>query len=264
MRGKLTGRKHLAKPPAPACSGIAGHERVSCQSCHSPWVTACASCHTQWDGNGERTDALTGRVARGAWVEYDGRPRMDAPALGVLSRGGEPSVEPAAPGMIMTLNPPRAPSPRELPATAGSLLGPATRFVRAYALAVPHTTTRAGRSCASCHLDPFALGYGYGELSLASKEGSSAWRFQPTYAPSRIDGLPADAWIPFLSAEGASGGVATRTAFAPLARDAQRRTLAVGACLECHDPRTPAGRAMYLKFRESVTRAGPRCRVPAP
>jgi hypothetical protein len=259
VRGKLSGRRHLATPPARACSDLAGHARLSCQSCHTPWVTSCAACHTQWDARGERTDPTTGRVVAGAWVEYDGPPRMTAPALGLLSRDGTSSIEPVAPGMIMTLNPPGAPAPRELPAAAGSLVGPQTRFLRAYALAVPHTTTRAGRSCASCHLDPFALGYGRGELSLVRREGGWAWRFEPTYAPSR-DRLPADAWIPFLSAE----GVATRTSLAPLERDAQLRTLAVGACLPCHDPRSPAGRAIYSRFTESIARPDARCRVPVP
>ncbi len=260
VRGKLTGRRHLATPPAPACSDVEGHASLSCQSCHTPWVTSCASCHTQWDATGERTDQLTSRRASGAWVEFDGPPRMDAPALGVLSRDGTTSIEPVAPGMIMTLNPPGAPAPRELPATAGSLVGPGTRFLRAYALAVPHTTSRVGRSCGSCHLDPFALGYGHGELALVRSAGSWSWRFDPTYAAARQDGLPADAWIPFLST---SAGVATRAALAPLDREAQARTLAVGACLACHDPRTPSGGALYRRFRESLTRATPRCRVPA-
>ncbi len=259
LRGKLTGRQHFATPPARVCSDLAGHARLSCQSCHTPWVTSCAACHTQWDAKGERTDPFTGRVVAGAWVEYDGPPRMTAPALGVLSRDGAARIEPVAPGMIMTLNPPGAPAPGELPAAAGALVGPQTRFLRAYALAVPHTTTRAGRSCASCHLDPFALGYGRGELALVRHAGKWAWRFDPTYAPSR-DGLPEDAWIPFLSAPAA--GVATRTALAPLDLDAQLRTLAVGACLPCHDPGSPPGRAIYSRFRESLTRAGPRCRVP--
>ncbi len=263
VRGKLDGKRHLATPPAAACRDLAGHARLSCQSCHTPWVTSCAACHTQWDAQGTRVDPRTGRETAGAWVEYDGPPRVDAPALGVLSRDGAASIEPVAPGMILTLNPPGAAAPRELPATAGALLGPQTRFLRAYALAVPHTTTRAGRSCESCHLDPFALGYGHGELELVRRGGSWSWRFEPTYAASRQDGLPADAWIPFLSLS-TPAGVATRAALAPLDRDAQARTLAVGACLSCHDPRTPGGRAIYQRFRESLTRATPRCRVPGP
>jgi hypothetical protein len=254
LRGKLSGRRHVATPPAPACAELEGHARLSCQSCHTPWVTACATCHTQWDAR-----------ARGGqpWVEYDAPPREAAPALGVLARGRETTIEPVVPGMIMTVNPPGAPAPPELPGTAGALVGEGTRFLRAYALAVPHTTTKAGRSCASCHAEPAALGYGEGALALVARDGGAPrWRFRPTWAASRQDGLPADAWIPFLS--DAPGAVATRTSVRPLELEAQRRTLAVGACLPCHDPRTPAGRALYLRWRERAGRPGPSCRVPAP
>jgi hypothetical protein len=265
QRGKLGGKRLLATRPARACTELEGHARLSCQSCHTPWVTSCAACHTQWDAEGKAVHALDGLERTGAWVEYDGPPRSVAPALGVLRRDGESRIEPVAPGMIMTLNPPGAAAPRELPAGAGSLVGSRTRFLRAYALAVPHTTTRAGRTCASCHQDPFALGYGRGTLALERRAGRWAWRFEPVYAPSPQDGLPADAWIPFpSSAAEAAKGVATRTELAPLERDAQLRTLAVGACLPCHDPGSPAGRALYARFRDSVARAGPRCRVPAP
>ena len=65
--------------------------------------------------------------------------------------------------------------------------------MRAYALAVPHTTTRAGRSCASCHGDPFALGYGRGRLTLARVDGGWTWRFEPEQEASPVDGLPLDA-----------------------------------------------------------------------
>ncbi|HEY6001352.1 MAG TPA: hypothetical protein VIV57_00680, partial [Anaeromyxobacter sp.] len=264
QRGKLGGKRLLATPPARACTELSGHARLSCQSCHTPWVTSCAACHTQWDAAGKAVDALTGRERTGAWVEYDGPPQAVAPALGVLRRDGESRIEPVAPGMIMTLNLPGAPAPRELPAAAGPLVGPRTRFLRAYALAVPHTTTRAGRTCASCHQDPFALGYGRGTLALERREGHWVWRFDPAYAPSPKDGLPADAWIPFPPGAAGAAGVTTRTALAPLEREAQVRTLAVGACLPCHDPGSPAGRALYARFRESVARAGPRCRVPSP
>jgi hypothetical protein len=260
LRGKIGARRHVGTPPAPACSAIRGHERLSCQSCHTPWVTTCVSCHTQWDRAADRLDVLgTGRRERGAWVEYDGRPRRDAPALGVHTRDGVTRIEPVVPGMILTLNGPDVPAPDALPETAEPLVGERTRFLRAYALAVPHTTTTVGRSCASCHRDPFALGYGRGELSLEQVKSAWEWRFEPEHEVLPQDGLPADAWIAFL---GGPGAVATRRALAPLERDAQLRTLAVGACLECHDPATHRGRAIYSDFRASLGRATASCRVP--
>ncbi len=259
LRGKLSDRRHLATPPAAACTEIEGHRGLSCQACHAAWVTTCSSCHTQWDGRAERIDPLTRRREPGAWVEYDGQPAAGPPALGVFTRDGATRVEPVVPGMIMTLNGPAVAAPSPLPDTAGPLLSKETRFVRAYALAVPHTTTRAGRSCASCHREPSALGYGRGALALARVDGRWTWRFEPEHAASPFDGLPADAWIPFLSDRPAT---ATRTALRPLDREAQLRTLAVGACLPCHDPALPRWRGLYLRFRESLGRATPRCEVP--
>jgi hypothetical protein len=258
LRGKLSGKLHVATPPARACRELAGHERLSCQSCHSPWATSCVTCHTQWDPRAVRAPP-GGRREPGAWIEYEGTPRHGAPALGVLTRGGGAEIEPVVPGMIQTLNGPDVPAPAPLPETSGPLVQDRTRFLRAWAFSVPHTTTRAGRSCASCHRDPFALGYGEGELSLERDGGAWRWRFEPAGARSERDGLPEDAWIPFLSA---GGGAATRASLAPLEPEAQLRTLAVGACLPCHDP--ARARGIYLRFRESLARATPRCRVPAP
>lgn len=250
VRGKVNGERHLAKRPASACGAIAGHERLSCQSCHSEWVPQCIGCHTQFDAKDR------------AWVEYDVAPRQGLASLGLFERDARTSIEPFAPGMVMTLNPPGALSPVPLPRTATPLIGKGTRFVRAYALAVPHTTTRKGRSCQSCHLDPNALGYGQGRLFLETVKGAAIWRFEPSTPASPFDGLPSDAWIGFLSEP--TQAAATRTAARPLELAAQRRTLEAGACMTCHDPATPAGAALYLDYRAARDRRSPRCAVVAP
>lgn len=254
VKGKLSAREHVSTPPARACAALPGHARLSCQSCHSPWVTSCISCHTQWDAGAP--PAVPG--AGGRWVEYEAPPRLDAPALGLLRRDGVVRIEPVVPGMILTANGPGVRVPAPLPEVAAGLVGPGTRALRAWALAVPHTTTRAGRSCASCHADPFAIGAGRGVLSLEREGAGWGWRFAPEHAPGP-DGLPEDAWVAFL---GTAGGIATRLELAPLDPATQLRTLAVGACLPCHDPASPAGRALYARFREAAARPGPRCRVP--
>jgi hypothetical protein len=60
----------------------------------------------------------------------------------------------------MSLNGPGAPAPpMPLPRGAASLIGGATQRLSAYAFAVPHTATRAGRSCKSCHADPRVFGW---------------------------------------------------------------------------------------------------------
>jgi hypothetical protein len=241
--GKLDGKLRRAAPPVPACTAPV-HARVSCQACHSAWVPRCVGCHTQH--------------ARGEWIEYEVPAERGLPSLGLLDRDGRTAIEPFAPGMVLTINGPGAPAPPDpLPASAASLIGPGTRFVRAYALAVPHTTTRTGRSCVSCHLDPVALGYGKGRLSIEERAGAPAWRFEPAFERSRFDGLPGDAWIGFLADP--AGAVATRTQARPLGLGEQRRVLAAGACLTCHAGSEP----IFDDLAASRARRPPVCRVPA-
>ena len=245
ITGKLDGKLHTATPPARACTALVGHERLSCQACHSAWVPRCSGCHTQLD------------AATKDWVEYDVPAEAGPPTLGLRERDGRVTIEPFVPGMILTLNGPSAPRPPDpLPSSAAPLIGPGTRFVRAYALAVPHTTTRAGRSCISCHLDPVALGYGKGRLSIVDKDGSPAWRFDAAYAPAIQDGLPGDAWIGFL--RDPTGAVATRREARPLGLEEQRRLLAAGACMTCHDPGGP----IFTDYEGSTLRKTASCRVP--
>lgn len=239
LEGKLDGRRRALKPPAEACR-LPGHERVSCQSCHASWVAQCIGCHTQRD-------------ERGAWQEFASDFRAAPPVLGVRE-GGAPGalrIEPFAPGMIMTLNTHPRPVDGDVEALAAEGV-----FHRLYAPAVPHTTAAQGRSCASCHADPLAIGAGRGTLTL-DLEAPSGWTFAPEYAPLR-DGLPADAWTPFLG---------TRTTPATTLRDArpfsrveQQRVLRVGACLSCH-PATPVNqRSIYDTFEQALGRMTPACR----
>jgi len=244
----------VARPPAPACREIGGHARVSCQACHSAWATSCLTCHTRWEPGVERRDGPTGELRPGAWLEHEGEPRLDAPALGLFSRDGAVAIEPVVPGMILEIAcPPPGGSPPPL-------RGGGPRFLRAWALAAPHTTARAARSCASCHLSPFALGWGRGELSLRREGRGWVFRFEAEGPVDERDGLPEDAWIAPLRPGGA---LATRTELAPLDRVTQLRALTVGACLGCHDPLTPAGRLLYRSFPEALSQVTPRCRVPA-
>jgi hypothetical protein len=222
----------------------------------------CIACHTQWDPSLEARDALLGTTREGGFVEYAAPPEARAPALGVLVRENRARIEPVAPGMIMTLNGPRHRSTQApLPGGAAEVIDSGSRFLRAFALAVPHTTTRAGRSCASCHVDPYALGYGQGLLGLIADGERWRWEFRPSFAPVPFDGLPQDAWLGFLADPGSA--TATRRELSPLDQDSQWRTLRVGACLTCHDPSHASETAIYADFAASLGRLSPACRVPS-
>ena len=72
-----------------------------------------------------------------------------------------------------------------------------------------------------------------GKLRYEVNGKSATWNFEPTYSVNPIDGLPEDAWIPFLT-EPTSKKLSTRSDFRPLSVDEQQKVLTVGACLQCH------------------------------
>ena len=133
-------------------------------------------------------------------------------------------------------------------------------FRRWYARAFSHTVTKPGRSCASCHNDPVALGYGEGRLDfVAQGPGRGQWRFTPAHAPGP-DGLPADAWIGFQRTR--TRDVSTRDDVRPFSVNEQRRVLAVGACLTCHDGASRLMQGLLRGERRSDGPVSPKCRVP--
>ncbi len=255
MVRKRTGERRELKPTAKVCVEGRGHERLSCGSCHTAWAPRCNACHTAYDPAGTGFDFLTGAEVKGEWVEKAGPFVADLPTLGVRkveAAGAAPreSVDTFVPGMILTI---------DVPATAGK---PAHQvFRRLYAHLEPHTTRKEVRSCKSCHNDPVALGYGKGELRYEVKGSTGRWRFKPAEPPLPADGLPADAWIPFLGAR--EGMVSTREDVRPFTVEEQRRILLVGACLACHDERSAPMRESVKDFKAVMARRSPKCVLPA-
>jgi hypothetical protein len=241
LEGKLSGRRHPLKPPAAACTGL-GHERVSCTACHSGWAPQCLRCHTQ-------------RGTDGLWHEIGGDFRAEPPSLGV--RGAAPGrVEPFIPGMILTLGL----EPVDMDRAFAPTLVKQGRFERFFSPVEPHTTTAKGRSCASCHRDPLALGLGRGTLRLET-EGEGRFAFDPAEEVLR-DGLPADAWTGFL--EPPRPRSTTRSDARPFTPEEQRRVLRVGACLDCHEPTDAEVERIYRDFGEALGHVSSRCVVPWP
>lgn len=253
MIRKRTGERLPLKPMAAVCAEGDGHARLSCGSCHSAWAPRCVTCHTAWDPQGDGYDALTDSDVVGSWTERAGPFVANAPTLGVrkaATPGGHDSIDTVSPGMIMTLD-------RNTQAGAQ----PDLRFWRLYARVEPHTTRREARSCRSCHNDPEALGYGRGKLRFERvAPGRGRWAYTPAAEPLPQDGLPADAWIPFLGAR--SDTVSTRPDVRPFSVEEQRRILTVGACLTCHKPDSAVMRRSVRDFKAAVAGRSAACLVP--
>lgn len=229
-----------ARAPSSQCSAPA-HERLTCESCHSAWAPRCNGCHTRYDAQVEGYDLFEDKPVRGDWLETPGDYRADAPTLGVrkAKRGGE-EITPFVPGMILQID------------------GRAPR--RLFSPLAPHTISRKARTCESCHTDPQAFGFGRGKLSYASAGGTGVWRFDPA-AKTAADGLPADAWIGFLTG---TGGDTLRPGTRAFTVEEQNHILRAGACLTCHAAASTVMTAYLADPLSHRNRTGPQCSAPVP
>lgn len=223
--GKKDGRLHPLKPQPEVCSKDSAHQNVSCSACHSSWTSRCIGCHNKFDEDKLKAyDLLDKKYVTGQWEEYVAEFSSSQPALGVREHDGKNVIEPAIPGMILTID-------------KGSFTGNPGEdisFHRLYAPNSPHTTTKQVRDCKSCHSNSATLGYGMGSLVYTTKNKKGSWIFKPEYALNSNDNLPEDAWIPFLKDVEENVVNSTRTNFRPFNVEEQKRILLVGACLQCH------------------------------
>ena len=222
--GKKDGKLHELKPQSDVCSRDNAHKDMACSTCHSSWTSKCIGCHNQFDEKETRAfDLLDRRYVKGQWKEYIAEFSSSKPAMGVRENSEGKHVEPAVPGMILTI---------DKGSYQGKEIGEDVSFHRLYAPNSPHTTSTEVRDCKSCHLNSEAIGYGKGELTFNIK--NAKWKFTPEYALNENDNLPEDAWIPFLEEVNPETVNSTRTDFRPFSVDEQKQLLLVGACLQCH------------------------------
>ena len=252
---KRSGERRKLRSAAPVCIEGQGHARLSCGSCHTAWAPRCPTCHTSFDAAAEAYDWVDDANVKGAWKEKSGPYAANPPTLGVRRLTEAPAgrrevIDTFVPGMILTIDRNRAPGRPSDPV-----------FRRLYARIEPHTTRREARSCESCHNDPVALGFGRGVLRYERTAAGGRWAFQAAAPALAEDGLPADAWIPFLGAR--PGKLSTREDVRPFTVEEQRRILRVGACLTCHDAASRAMRDSVRDFESALARRSPRCVLPA-
>lgn len=224
--GKKDGKLHDLKPQSEICSRDNAHKNVSCSTCHSSWTSRCIGCHNEFDKDEPRAfDLLDKKYGKGQWKEYVAEFSSSLPAMGVRENENEKHIEPAVPGMILTI---------DKGSYAGKELGEDVSFHRLYAPNSPHTTISKVRDCKSCHVNSETIGYGKGDLIYEIKNGMGKWKFTAEYALNPNDNLPEDAWVPFLK-EVEEGVVnSTRLDFRPFTVIEQQQLLLVGACLQCH------------------------------
>jgi len=222
--GKGDGKIHVINKQSEVCSRDNAHQDMACATCHSSWTSKCIGCHNQFDENEPRAfDLLDKKYGKGQWKEFVSEFGHSKPALGVRENSEGKHIEPAVPGMILTI---------DKGSYSGKEIGEDVSFHRLYAPNSPHTTISNARDCKSCHANAYALGYGNGNLVFNLKQ--KKWTFEPEYAKNKNDNLPEDAWIPFLGATPKGVINSTRTDFRPFTVKEQKSLLTIGACLQCH------------------------------
>ena len=243
LTDKLNGKVHESKPQATVCTKGKGHNRLSCEACHTAWVPQCIGCHNSYEKETVGFDLLTGRATKSTWIEYTGKTMAELPVLGVNSATNQ--VVTAMPGMVMTID----------HESFGK--GKGKSFHRLYAPASGHTTQRIGRSCKSCHNDPLAIGFGRGELIYKVSGNTGSWTFEPRFALNSNDNLPEDAWTGFL--QEARPPFATRNWLRPFTISEQKRILEVGNCLNCHDEKSKVMDQALENYEQTLGRRSKKC-----
>jgi len=252
LTGKLNGKDYLLNSPGRTCTRGDAHNEVSCSACHTSWAPQCLGCHIEYETDSPGYDLLENKKDKGTWREYAGSFLSGPPTLGVRVSEKNNEVTPAIPGMIMTLDKSNF---------KGKHHKPDSLFVRLFAPAEPHTITKKGRSCTSCHTNSLAIGYGRGQLTFIVDDDQSHWVFEPEYSDNKADGLPMDAWTGFL--KDPSSFVSTRTNFRPFNIEEQKRILTVGACFTCHKEKGQImQKSLDRDFGEYLKIMSPECRKP--
>lgn len=241
---KSSKKKLSLIPPATICIEGKTHQRLSCNSCHTEWVSHCVGCHTEYDPNLEGYDLLDNKDIVGSWNESPSDFYVDYPVLGVRKeKSGKEIIDTFIPGMVLTID--KFKNPRK------------KIFKRLFAPTFSHTINKSGRSCKSCHNNPLAIGYGKGKLTF-SKTGK--WSFEPQFSNHKQDNLPKDAWIGFLKTRDETS--TTRINTRPFTVEEQKRILFVGACLNCHDETSKIIEQSLVDFENIKSKITVKCVLP--
>ncbi len=233
------------KPPAFVCTEGKAHQRLSCNSCHTQWVSYCVGCHTSYSPDEEGYDLLSNKDIKGSWIERASGFYQDYPALGIKKdKSGKEIIDTFIPGMIIKLEKLKADNNKKI-------------FKRLFAPTFSHTTNKKGRSCKSCHSNSLTFGYGKGEMKFNQK---GEWTFKPDFKILPEDNLPMDAWIGFLKTRDKSS--TTRETTRPFNIEEQKKILTVAACLNCHDDNSKVMRESLTDFQKVLKSVSKKCVIP--
>ena len=215
---------------------LKGHDRLSCQACHSAWVPQCYGCHLTYEKSVLQKDWISGKKTPGKWKEARSFLRFNKPALGVR---GDGRIFPISPCQVFF----------SASDEAGQYME-AESFTNLNLSAFdPHTTREKSRTCIDCHTDPKTIGLGEGILY---RNGGKRI-FRPTHQPTESDhglglSFPLDG---FVTLAGNPLQTGSKNGVRPFNVKEIDRILSVDACVGCHS--TYEDR-IYQDFPKSLKR----------
>jgi len=196
---------------------LPGHERLSCQACHSKWMPQCYGCHLSYRRSYNQRDWISKKESPGRWKETRSFLRFSKPALGLKDRS---SIYPISPCQVFV-----------------SVFGDKDRYQAKRSFKIltmsafdPHTTSKGSRGCIECHGDPKVLGLGEGILNHT--RGKMV--FRPT-----CDSKSSFLSIPFaldsyVDLSGKALQASSRKESRPFNHHEIKEILSVNVCLGCH------------------------------
>ena len=219
LKNKITEKVHPLKPPKSGACDFAGHNRLSCDACHSSWVPQCYGCHVKYDRSETDLDKLTMTQTEGWWSEGRSYIRYERPILAVW---GEKVVivTPGCQDIITILD----------------QNGQEESQFNSFTMAAisPHTTQEKGRSCAECHISTKVMGLGEGRVYCEDGRWKFAGIDQGVETAKGVT-PPLDA---FVTIDGEPLQRGSRADLRPFNKKELGRILRVGLCLECHNAYT--------------------------
>ena len=209
---------------------LSGHERLSCQGCHSAYTPQCYGCHDVYDPRKKQLDKVSMKETTGHWSEGRSYLRFEEPTLGLDARG---RIMPFAPGCQVFL-------------TVLDEQGKVEKQAQYLTMAPfdPHSTRLKTPPCEACHFSAKRLGLGKGELFI--KHGRL--EFNPLYN-ARAAGLGEIAPETMVNEHGQPQQKMSRLKARPFNRKEIDKIVRVTFCLTCHDQ---AADAIYRDFALSL------------
>ncbi len=207
---------------------LKGHERLTCQSCHTAYTPQCYGCHDVYNPTRKQMDKVSMKETDGHWSEGRSYLRFENPPL-LLDQLNR--VMPAAPGCQVFLTDLRDSSQVYWPTMAAF---------------DPHITRKKVPSCESCHSNPKRLGLGAGNLKI--EDGKLI--VDPVY-DVQTAGLGSVPLETFVDDNGQALQRMSRQFERPFNKRELEKIVGVSLCIICHDSYQDG---IYTNFKQSLSR----------